>query len=106
MAKNFDQTGVVQVNGAWATSIRFQMNAEHRNGEGELDLRFMQGRAEVLRVVVPRGEVVELLGENNRAAIEKQILNAPQREEVIKGELQWYRSSTIVSSRLRQPDHG
>ena len=87
MAKNFDQTGVVQVNGAWATSIRFQMNAEHRNGEGELDLRFMQGRAEVLRVVVPRGEVVELLGENNRAAIEKQILNAPQREEVIKGEL-------------------
>jgi len=87
MAKNLDQTGVVQVNGAWATSIRFQMNAEHRNGEGELDLRFMQGRAEVLRVVVPRGEVVELLGENNRAAIEKQILNAPQREEVIKGEL-------------------
>ena len=87
MAKNLDQTGVVQVNGAWATSIRFQMNAEHRNGEGELDLRFMQGRAEVLRVVVPRGEVVELLGENNRAAIEKQILNAPQREEVIEGEL-------------------
>jgi putative DNA primase/helicase len=87
MAKNVDQTGVVQVNGAWATSIRFQMNAEHRNGEGELDLRFMQGRAEVLRVVVPRGEVVELLGENNRASIEKQILNAPQREEVIKGEL-------------------
>jgi hypothetical protein len=87
MATTFDQTGVVQVNGAWATSIRFQINAEHRDGEGELDLRFMQGRAEVLRVVVPRGEVLELLGENNRAAIEKQILNAPQGEEVIKGEL-------------------
>jgi len=102
MAKNFDQTGVVQVNGAWATSIRFQMNAEHRNGEGELDLRFMQGRAEVLRVVVPRGEVVELLGENNRAAIEKQILNAPQREEVIKGELSGpqlhYREFTLEAS--------
>jgi len=102
MANNLDQTGVVQVNGAWATSIRFELNAENRNADAELDLRFMQGRAEALRIAVPRSELVELLGENNRAAIEKQILNAPQGEEIIKGELRGtqlhYRELTLDAS--------
>lgn len=102
MANNLDQTGVVQVNGAWATSIRFELNAEHRNADAELDLRFMQGRAEALRIGVPRSELAELLGENNRVAIEKQILNAPQGEETIKGELRGtqlhYRELTLDAS--------
>jgi putative DNA primase/helicase len=102
MANNLDQTGVVQVNGAWATSIRFELNAENRNADAELDLRFMQGRAEALRIGVPRSELVELLGENNRATIEKQILNAPQGEEIIKGELRGtqlhYRELTLDAS--------
>jgi hypothetical protein len=87
MVKNLDQTGVVQVNGAWATSIRFQMNAVDRDADGEIEMRFMQGRAEVLRVAVARHELVELLGEHNHAAIEKQILNASQNDALIKGEL-------------------
>ena len=53
MANNLDQTGVIQVDGAWATSVKYAAEALGPN-VGTVDLRFMQGRAEVGRVAVSR----------------------------------------------------
>ena len=42
MANNLDQTGVMQVDGAWATSVKYAAEALGPN-VGSVELRFMQG---------------------------------------------------------------
>jgi hypothetical protein len=87
MAKNLDQTGVVQVDGAWVTSVKYSAEALGPD-TGSVDLRFMQGRAEVGRIAIPRERLSEFLGERNRSAIERHIANdADKYLAVVAGEL-------------------
>src|SRR5208283_5287354 len=87
MPKNLDQTGVIQVQGAWATSVKYAADALGPNA-GTVNLRFMQGRAEVGRVSVSREHLSALLGEQNRSAIERHIANdADKYLPVLTGEL-------------------
>jgi hypothetical protein len=66
MPNNLDQTGVIQVDGAWATSVKYAAEALGPN-VGSVELRFMQGRAEVGRVAVSREHLSELLGRKTGA---------------------------------------
>src|ERR1700724_2929802 len=105
MANNLDQTGVIQVDGAWATSVKYAADALGPNA-GAVDLRFMQGRAEVGRVAVSREHLGELLGENNRSAIERHIANdADKYLAVVSGELRGgrlhYQEVTLATSKSR-----
>src|SRR5271170_3441041 len=87
MPTNFDETGVIQVDGAWATSVKYAADALGPN-TGSVDLRFMQGRAEVGRASVSRDRLSEVLGEPNRSAIERHIANdADKYLAVVAGEL-------------------
>jgi hypothetical protein len=87
MPNSLDQTGVIQVDGAWATSVKYAADALGPN-TGTVDLRFMQGRAEVGRVSVAREHLSELLGEQNRSVIERHIANdADKYLAVVSGEL-------------------
>jgi len=103
MANNLDQTGVIQVDGAWATSVKYAADALGPN-VGSVDLRFMQGRAEVGRVAVSREHLGELLGEKNRSAIERHIANdADKYLAVVAGELRGrrlhYQEVTLATSK-------
>jgi hypothetical protein len=105
MANNLDQTGVIQVDGAWATSVKYAADALGPNA-GTVDLRFMQGRAEVGRVAVSREHLSELLGEQNRSAIERHIANdADKYLPVVSGELRGrrlhYQQVTLATSEAR-----
>ncbi len=105
MANNLDQTGVIQVDGAWATSVKYAADALGPN-VGSVDLRFMQGRAEVGRVAVSREHLSELLGEKNRSAIERHIANdADKYLPVVTGELRGgrlhYQEVTLATSKPR-----
>ena len=87
MADNLDQTGVIQVDGAWVTSVKYSAEALGPD-TGSIDLRFLQGRAEVGRIAIPRERLSELLGERNRSAIERHIANdADKYLAVVAGEL-------------------
>src|ERR1700688_1388967 len=105
MANNLDQTGVIQVDGAWATSVKYAADALGPNA-GTVDLRFMQGRAEVGRVAVPREQLSDLLGEQNRRALERHIANdADKYLAVVSGELRGrrlhYQKVTLAASAAR-----
>jgi Large polyvalent protein-associated domain 7 len=105
MANNLDQTGVIQVDGAWATSVKYAADALGPNA-GTVDLRFMQGRAEVERVSVSREQLSELLGEQNRNAIERHIANdADKYLPIVSGELRGrrlhYQQVTLATSEAR-----
>ena len=105
MANNLDQTGVMQVDGAWATSVKYAADALGPN-VGSVELRFMQGRAEVGRVAVSREHLGELLGEKNRSAIERHIANdADKYLAVVSGELRGgrlhYQEVTLATSKSR-----
>jgi len=105
MANNLDQTGVIQVDGAWATNVKYAADALGPNA-GTVDLRFMQGRAEVGRVAVSREHLSELLGEQNRSAIERHIANdADKYLPVVTGELRGrrlhYQKVTLATSEAR-----
>ena len=87
MPKNLDQTGVMQVDGAWATSVKYAADVLGAN-TGAMELRFMQGRDEVARMSLPREQLGEVLGERNRAAIERHIANdADKYLPTVSGEL-------------------
>ncbi len=105
MSNNLDQTGVIQVDGAWATSVKYAANALGPD-VGSVDLRFMQGRAEVGRVAVSREHLSELLGEKNRSAIERHIANdADKYLPVVTGELRGrrlhYQEVTLATPKAR-----
>src|SRR5208282_4781289 len=109
MPKNLDQTGVIQVQGAWATSVKYAADALGPNA-GTVNLRFMQGRAEVGRVSVSREHLSALLGEQNRSAIERHIANdADKYLPVIAGELRGrrlhYQEVTLATSAPRAAEN-
>ena len=87
MASDFDQTGVFRVNGSWATSIKYEATALGVDTD-TVNLRFMQGRAEVARVATSRAELGALLGEPNRTTIERHLANdADKYLALVTGEL-------------------
>jgi len=105
MLKNLDQTGVNQVDGAWATSVKYAVEALGPNAD-TVDLRFMQGRAEVGRAAVSREDLSKILGEQNRSAIERHIANdADKYLPVVNGELRGrrlhYQEVTLATSAPR-----
>lgn len=104
MADKLDQTGVIQVDGAWVTSVKYSAQALGPDA-GSVELRFMQGRAEVGRAAIAREHLSEVLGEQNRSAIERHIANdADKYLAVVAGELRGrqlhYQKVTLASSEL------
>jgi hypothetical protein len=107
--KSLDETGVIQVDGAWATSVKYVAEALGPN-VGTVDLRFMQGRAEVGRVAVSREHLSDFLGEQNRSAIERHIANdADKYLPVVAGELRGrrlhYQEVTLATSAPRAAEN-
>jgi hypothetical protein len=103
MPNNLNQTGVMQVDGAWATSVKYAVDALGPNA-GSVDLRFMQGRAEVAQVSLPREKLGEVLGDRNRTAIERHIANdADKYLPTVSGELRgrrlYYQEVTLGTSK-------
>ena len=87
MAKPLDQTGVIQVNGAWGTRVSYSIPTLGPD-TSTVDLRFLQGRTEVARVTLPREQLGAVLGEENRSAIERHVANdADKYLPVLAGEL-------------------
>jgi hypothetical protein len=109
MANDFDQTGVIQVNGAWATSVKYAADALGPD-TGRVELRFMQGRTEVGRAAISRENLSELLGEKNRSAIERHIANdADKYLAVVSGELRGrrlhYQAVALTSTEASKPEN-
>jgi Large polyvalent protein-associated domain 7 len=105
MPNSLDQTGVIQVDGAWATSVKYAADALGPS-TGTVNLRFMQGRTEIGRASIPRERLSELLGEQNRGAIERHIANdADKYLAVVSGELRGrrlhYQEVSLVRSEER-----
>ena len=86
MERNLQQTGVVQVDGAWATRITFSTPLSGPTA-GTLELRFLQDRTEVVRATLDRATALEILGERNLASIDAQIAQANKEDGSVKGEL-------------------
>ena len=87
MASDFNQTGVLRVNGAWATSVKYEAAALGSDTD-TVNLRFMQGRAEIARTAISRAELGALLGEPNRTTIERHLANDTDKYlAVVAGEL-------------------
>ena len=109
MADDLDQTGVIQVDGAWVTSVKYSAEALGPD-TGSVDLRFMQGRAEVGRITMPREHLREFLGEQNRSAIERHIANdADKYLAVVAGELRGrqlhYQKVTLEKAGPNSPEN-
>lgn len=87
MARSYNQTGVMQVNGAWATRVTYEADVVGPRA-GFVELRFMQGRAEVARVSLGSDEVAKILGSENGAAIARHIAtDAAKYLPTVRGEL-------------------
>ena len=108
MAEHFSETGVIKVNGAWATSVKFETDP-HGSRTGALEVRFMQGRAEIAKLSLTAEQVEGVLGERNRSAIQKHIDNAKE-EGAVKGELRGaqlhYRELSVPSAKATQEENG
>lgn len=85
MATDFSDTGAFNVNGQWATSVRYVAAVEQGRVVG-VELRFANGRSELARANVMADEARELLGETNYAVILKAAANAPAIQEDRPGE--------------------
>src|ERR1700737_4644047 len=104
MPDNLNQTGVMQVDGAWATRVKYAVDVMGSNA-GTVELRFMQGRSEVAQVSVPRAQLGEVLGDRNRVAIERHIANdADKYLPTVSGELRgrrlYYQELTLGTSKV------
>lgn len=106
--QDLGETGVIKVNGAWATSVKF--NAEVQGAHaGQVNLRFMQGRVEAERVTLSREQALELLGERNLAAIDKEVVQVKPGDLRVQGELRakdlHYRDVTLSSVEVRAEEN-
>ena len=109
MAKTLEETGVIQVNGAWATSVKYSSAVLGADTDA-VDLRFMQGRAEVARVSIARDQLGSMLGEPNRDAIERHLASdADKYLAVVTGELRGqrlhYREVTLAATATATQDN-
>lgn len=103
MEPEFGSTGVIRVNGAWATRLHYEV--EVRDGQpADVHVRFMQGTAEVERAVLDRDQALVLLGERNMAVIDQQVAQRKPEENRVQGELDGprlaYRDVVLPNSSL------
>lgn len=87
MAADFSETGVFNVNGQWATSVKYEVDVE-RGAMKAVHLRFVNGRSEVAKASVSPAEAQDLLGEKNfermAVAAKRKEVDPPER---VGGEL-------------------
>lgn len=105
---DLSNTGVFQVNGAWATAVKF--DAEIRDGKAhDIEARFLQGRAEIAQVKLTREQALELLGVRNVEAIDKRVMNAHQHDTRVSGTLRdkelAYGEATLGTASTRAEDN-
>jgi hypothetical protein len=89
MATDFSNTGAFNVNGQWATSVKYDATVDQGKIK-EIALRFMNGRNELARATMSPMEARELLGEKNFERVAKTAKNvAPGAVDspVVSGEL-------------------
>jgi putative DNA primase/helicase len=91
MANDFSSTGAFNVNGQWATGVRYEAAVE-QGRVVDVHLRFTNGRSELASAKVTADEARDLLGEKNYGVILKATANAAapgkdQPGEPVKGEL-------------------
>lgn len=102
--QDLGETGVIKINGAWATSVKFDAEVQDAKAV-QLHLRFMQGRAEVERVTLSRAQTSELLGERNLAVIDRQAVQVNPGDLRVQGELRakdlHYRDVTLAGAEVR-----
>jgi putative DNA primase/helicase len=109
MAKPLDQTGVIQVNGAWVTRVTYSIPTVGPD-TAAVALRFLQGRTEVARMTLPRERLGAVLGAENRTAIERHLANdADKYLAVVTGELRGrrlhYREVTLATTGTKADDN-
>src|SRR5271154_6068997 len=109
MARSLDQTGVMRVNGAWATSVKYEADVMGPRA-GMVDLRFMQGRAEIARVALSTDQVLQTLGEKNGAAIARHVASdADKYLPTVRGELKGpklhYGEITLPKASVREEEN-
>ena len=106
--QDLGETGVIKVNGAWATSVKFDTEVQGAQA-GQVHLRFMQGRVEAERVTLSREQALELLGERNLAAIDKQVVQVKPGDLRVQGELRakdlHYRDVTLSAAVVRAEEN-
>ena len=93
---DYRDTGVFNIDGQWATSIRYQALVKDAR-VSEIDLTFMNGRSRVGTYRGEREQALALLGEHNLAAIES---GAGEHDQSLKGQLRGarlhYRAVTLA----------
>jgi putative DNA primase/helicase len=104
---DFSHTGAFNVNGQWATSIKYE--AQLNSGElEEVTVTFKNGRQDLARAKLDRDDALELLGNRNVKAIESAAgeQSAGSREQV-KGELRGrrleFRQISLTDDASRKP---
>ena len=75
MATDFTNTGAFNVNGQFATSVKYEASAE-QGKIVEVNARFTNGRSEVAAARMSPDEAKEVLGDKNFSAIEKAVVKA------------------------------
>lgn len=63
-AADFSNTGAFNVNGQWATAVKYEVDVE-RGAMKAVHLRFTNGRTEVAKASMSQEEALDLLGEKN-----------------------------------------
>ncbi len=93
---DYRETGVFNIDGQWATSIRYEALVKDAR-VSEIDLTFMNGRSRLGTYRGEREQALALLGEHNLAAIES---GAGEHDQSLKGQLRGarlhYRAVTLA----------
>jgi putative DNA primase/helicase len=106
MATDFSNTGAFNVNGQWATTLRYEGTID-QGSVTDVQLRFFNGRSEVASDRVSVDDARELLGENNFAAIVDVVASARSGGTsidgaTVKGEL---RGKSLEFRQVTLPGH-
>src|SRR5687768_16968965 len=89
MATDFSNTGVIRVDGQWATRVRFSITTTEQGTPENVELRFLNGDTQVAKTRMSNQEARELLGERNYNVI-AQVVTSPDKpanKSPITGEL-------------------
>jgi hypothetical protein len=101
--KDFSESGAFNINGQWATSVRYEAKLEEGKVAG-VNAKFMNGRKQVATAQLEsRDAAVEVLGERNVANIEVgQGKDKDSQGDFAKGKLQ---AEHLVYKQSHTPDH-
>lgn len=90
MATDFSNTGVIRVDGQWATSVRYAVFTTDQGAPKDIELRFLNGDVQVASARLSNQETRDLLGERNYNAIGQVVTSTdrPVSKDPINGQLQ------------------